>query len=456
MPETPPPVPPEERVEPSSTGESIENAGETPQGTPRDFVVNDAEAANPAQAEANEEALQRVRGNLDLPQKPTKEQILERYLSYQDGNFTDEQKQRMLEANSRNPSAGIYAESLVEAADTEGIEAIESKAQELKAKVLDEAMRLGIPVSEAGRSIAWAMWDIGKQYHFFKNPEQNDPKYTIGNPLESEEKQGEIVNRHLGWEAFAAYKNFPPYKKMIEENPAFAAAHEHFNKEPKENGSLSSAELALLGEALRGVEGTFTAQETTTRAENGEGPSTQGEEGAEGVQNQEGGQEGDQNIENPTERKTIDKAKEAWQKVKGLEYDGKKKKWKDKTPKERAFSVAAGVGRGAAGIAAASVASWGVIEAAKLAGFGPSIGIGATYAGFGAVGGFLGMLGSAAVIDIFGMRALNAFYQAWKEHGSSTIKEILGVDIGLGGGGGKKGGGDHKPAAASGGGAAHH
>ncbi|MGE5541078.1 MAG: hypothetical protein ACM3TU_02220 [Bacillota bacterium] len=177
--------------------------------------------------------------------------IVETDLSYQDADIPEEQKRGILQEQRGATKGKRYAESLVLASETGGLEAIRSLADGMRTTMLSEAARLGIPVSPYGRSKSWAMWDIGKQYHFFSNPDQNDPRYEIGNPLESESKQEEMINRHLGWEAYTAYLTNEEFRNRVVSDPAFKPALDLFNKPPKERGTLSSYDLAELGKVLR-------------------------------------------------------------------------------------------------------------------------------------------------------------------------------------------------------------
>ena len=99
------------------------------------------------------------------------------------------------------------------------------------------------------------MWDLGKQFYYFLHPEQSGVKYEIANPLSSEKKQQEIIDRHLGWEAYAAFNSNSPesveWRNTIIANPKFTKALEILNKKPKENKTLSSFDLTALGTLLR-------------------------------------------------------------------------------------------------------------------------------------------------------------------------------------------------------------
>lgn len=177
--------------------------------------------------------------------------ILQQDLSYQDAEVPQEMKRGMLEQSQVSESAQRYAESLANASNAGGLDRVRKLGKEMRDTMLAEASRLNIPVSPFGKSASWAMWDIGKQYHFFTHQDQNDPRYEIGNPLESESKREEILNRHIGWEAYAAFRNNPEYKTRVQNDPRLRDALRLFTKEPKANQSLSSNDLAELGKMLR-------------------------------------------------------------------------------------------------------------------------------------------------------------------------------------------------------------
>src|SRR3989344_1497403 len=179
--------------------------------------------------------------------------IIEQDLAYQDAALPEEMKQRMLDWSKKSESAQKYADSIVQLSQRANLETIRRVAKELTQTMSTEAARLGIPVSPYGKSNTWAMWDIGKQNYFFTHQTENDPSYEIGDPLTSEAKREEIINRHLGWEAYAAFRSnaAPEWKQKIMGDRKFANAVELLNRPPKQNNTLSSKDLAELGSILR-------------------------------------------------------------------------------------------------------------------------------------------------------------------------------------------------------------
>lgn len=103
------------------------------------------------------------------------------------------------------------------------------------------------PFSE---SKSWSLWDIAKQFHYFKNHGAEPTEYHLGNPLLDTQVQDEMVYRHFGWELYQKWQ-VPAEREIIENliasapNPTEIEAL--LDKTPKENNTLSSKDLAELG-----------------------------------------------------------------------------------------------------------------------------------------------------------------------------------------------------------------
>lgn len=196
-----------------------------------------------------------------LPEKPVpietagslRSRIIDQDLAYQDAILSEEVKQQTLDWSRNSESARRYADSIAQLSQRTNLEMLRQIARELVQRMGTEATRLGIPVSPYGGSNTWAMWDIGKQNYFFTHPAENNPAYEIGDPLTSKAKQAEIINRHLGWEAYAVFHGnvVPEWKQKIMSDSKFADALKLLNKPPKQNNTLSSKDLAELGKILR-------------------------------------------------------------------------------------------------------------------------------------------------------------------------------------------------------------
>lgn len=244
--------------------------------------AEDVRRALEQQERREKEAFPYIRAKLyatDSPYKPLQEPeelalpedsdpiqgLIRNSLSYQDVALSPdpakdrELKESTLKWSQNSESAKKYAASLRELAETRTLQLfeVETAARGLQLVMLNEAERLGIPLTQYGKSITWAMWDIGKQFYFTKQ-EHREEQIASGygepaNPLESKAKQDEIINRHLGWEAYAAFNANAEWKAQVMQDPRFAPALEFLNKPPKQNNTLSSKDLADLGKALRDV-----------------------------------------------------------------------------------------------------------------------------------------------------------------------------------------------------------
>lgn len=179
--------------------------------------------------------------------------LLENYLSYKDTDFGEDVKKNMFRYNLSSDSADKYSEELVDLADSVGMNTIENLAQQMITECSDVLIRLGVTPSPYAKSKTWAIWDISKQFYYLNHPNQADSRYLVADPIHSIEKQKEIVDRHIGWEVYDAYngKKERGFLKIIEGGPRNSDIMNLLNKNPKSNGTLSSADLALLGSLLR-------------------------------------------------------------------------------------------------------------------------------------------------------------------------------------------------------------
>jgi hypothetical protein len=114
-------------------------------------------------------------------------------------------------------------------------------------KDFDKAMkRLSLDPSIYGESQTWIYWDMAKQDFFNNNKDEADSKYEIDNPMKSENIQGQIANRHLGWEVYGRREEL--LDNLNKDDDSYGKILELLDKEAKEeNSTLSSYDLALLG-----------------------------------------------------------------------------------------------------------------------------------------------------------------------------------------------------------------
>ncbi len=181
-----------------------------------------------------------------------RERVMEAQLGYQDANISDDAKKDALQFVRSSESGQKYANALIEMTSKRNLSEYAQVAQQMVAECKAVLDQLGIVPTPYCESKTWGMWDIAKQYHFLLHPEQADTSYTVADPIEDSTKHAEIVNRHIGWEAFAAHQHGDTdfVQRIPQANREKAI--EYLRRAPKrENGSLSSKELAELGALIR-------------------------------------------------------------------------------------------------------------------------------------------------------------------------------------------------------------
>lgn len=181
------------------------------------------------------------------------EDIVTEYLAYQDIPASADEKKAMLEYSLKPESPGMkYAESLQEILEVSPKEQIEGVASHMVTEAKGILNKYGIRGSNYLKSKTWAMWDIGKQYHYFTHPDETDKKYSIANPLKSHEKIQEMIDRQVGWEVYRMKKE--NFADKFKKHPLYARLQELLRRVPKNsNGSLSSKDLAELGSVIRKI-----------------------------------------------------------------------------------------------------------------------------------------------------------------------------------------------------------
>ncbi len=178
---------------------------------------------------------------------PSVDEIADLYLRYQDAPISEEAKKSQFEVGELDESRAKYAQALQIMMRERSPEIVVSNAEMMRDELLAILGRMNFTHTPYARSVTWALWDMGKQYHYFTHPDEADKRYTIANPLDSSEKRDEILHRHLGWEFHAAYIK----KRLSQELLGLIDTHpeikELISKEVKTNNSLSSLDLAELG-----------------------------------------------------------------------------------------------------------------------------------------------------------------------------------------------------------------
>jgi subtilisin-like proprotein convertase family protein len=185
------------------------------------------------------------------------DKIISEYLSYQDAEIGDQEKEKLLQTNFGylNKSATNYAGALIEIWKKHDKHTIEKAVNDLLGQVSSILKKLGISSRAYGESRTWAYWDIAKQYYYVLNPDEADPKYTVADPVEDSNKFEEIANRHIGWEVYAAFKQGEEKEflnRLDPEDLHFNEINLLLNKEPKKDvETLGSKDLSELGRLIR-------------------------------------------------------------------------------------------------------------------------------------------------------------------------------------------------------------
>ena len=187
----------------------------------------------------------------DALKEITRQNVFTNQLGYQDAEIPEKDKKNALDFVRASESGKKYADALTEMTGKRNLNEYENSASKMVAECSDILNRLGITPTPYAGSKTWAMWDIAKQYHFLLHPEEADPKYRIADPIEDSTKRDEVVDRHVGWEAYAAWRrgdrDFVEQLSLVSRGRALS----YLEREPKQRGTLSSNELAELGSALR-------------------------------------------------------------------------------------------------------------------------------------------------------------------------------------------------------------
>jgi hypothetical protein len=181
----------------------------------------------------------------------TDKDLADRFLSYQDADLPSELKAQMREYNDGSESAKKYTQALRELINTYGQETVEDLANGMMEDCEDTLNKLGIEPNKFTQSKTWAIWDIAKQYYYFTHQDKADPEYVIANPMDSITKQQEIIDRHVGWEVYNQ-PNKLEIAEVVKEVTKRDQLMQYLNKAPKTNGTLSSKDLAKIGEIISG------------------------------------------------------------------------------------------------------------------------------------------------------------------------------------------------------------
>ncbi len=192
------------------------------------------------------------RTTVTTPQEPSVlgvEEIITKYLSYQDADLSNEDKKSSLKASLALPSAQKYAKVLQRLDDSSMRQVIEL-AVSLEKECSKYLAILGVTPSPYAQSRTWAIWDIAKQMYMMDHPEQTDvTRYNIGNPLQDGTIRFDILDRHLGWELENSF--WEPNDSGLEGDDFQKEIDLIYLRNPHEDGTLPSSDYTALGKAVR-------------------------------------------------------------------------------------------------------------------------------------------------------------------------------------------------------------
>jgi len=170
-----------------------------------------AEQPQPA-AEATDDSPETTKPKGEL----SEERAIE-LLSYSDvlrdePQFGDDRRSAAIEWTRNSPSGRKYTAELLDmvARHDSGLAGIKAHATRIHQEFTAAMRQLGVQPTEFGRSLSWIYWDMAKQSHLAKHPEESSADYTeqaataLTDPLDKgpagARKRQEILARHIGWE----------------------------------------------------------------------------------------------------------------------------------------------------------------------------------------------------------------------------------------------------------------
>ena len=180
---------------------------------------------------------------------------MDRYFIYDDSTeLSEEEKKRIKENIHKSKSALRYAKIIWKLEKEGKKEELEAVAQKIYGDTLTDLYRYEIGISPYSISQSWVFWDIAKQLYYLENPNETDrKKYRLANPLTDEEKQTEILDRHIGWEIFSKMTTGELDKFLNKfQEPIYRKRFVEFMiKKPNSSKTLPSYELTELGKNIR-------------------------------------------------------------------------------------------------------------------------------------------------------------------------------------------------------------
>lgn len=137
--------------------------------------------------------------NLEIPFEEIKKVIIENFCYQDSEQLTNEEKNEIIDKCVKSNSSQKYAKIIYKLIQKNEFEKYQFLSRKIFANTIQKMDELGIEASNYSLSQSWVMWDIIKQLYYLENPKLSNSNYLIINPLESNEKQMEIMQRHIGW-----------------------------------------------------------------------------------------------------------------------------------------------------------------------------------------------------------------------------------------------------------------
>ena len=168
-------------------------------------------------------------------------------LSYADV-ISGQQAREYQEKLQNNPTAKEYIDQLIQVSEGIGKSNLLLSAANIRKIMLEEAERIGLPVSARGQSISWALWAIARESYLGEKSSASLDDEEDGTSVSVKISFG-----HLGLEGERAYKEKGDLDFLnIDSEKRKKAVDTILNGSKNKKGNLKRNELERLGILLRG------------------------------------------------------------------------------------------------------------------------------------------------------------------------------------------------------------
>lgn len=193
------------------------------------------------------------------------------YLSYQDIDYSEEADTGRIRRYRERVQEGVRQKRAFEISDNEKNyaralsriieEYNETRLREVVSTIHQRFSEIykqlfpTTPLNPFSKSKSWIAWDVAKQYYLWRVPEAAGAGYRLANPMEDEQLQQEIIERHLGWELFKKFKDrtkqiLPSVDFLAEKYNANTQAQRLREILQKDEGAISSKEFTEAGRLI--------------------------------------------------------------------------------------------------------------------------------------------------------------------------------------------------------------